>query len=308
MRASLFLVCAALATEESEWSLKEAISQVAEVVYSRSKSEGVAFLFSAASGITFAMTASKFHAESSVLLSPTEKEYCSLEKPGSVDTSVTWRPYFPIPMRSSYDTSIDGEPDTMVLQPVGSRLIRYLSLALFVIILLSLSALFLPGQRHPWRRFDEVVGSNGPQYQLQLKPQNVSQWASNEDDVLDSKWFLRIDDGSIYPKELLTPEEAEYQAWLSERYPEVDAVKARGLYLDADYLSRPEENDMLIDKYFHISHCVHSMRRYWVAKETGKRLLCQKEYPRLNGIRSSYMPHDLSYWHMNHCFENILLP
>ena len=167
----------------------------------------------------------------------------------------------------------------MVLQPVGSRLIRYLSLALFVIILLSLSALFLPGQRHPWRRFDEVVGSNGPQYQLQLKPQNVSQWASNEDDVLDSKWFLRIDDGSIYPKELLTPEEAEYQAWLSERYPEVDAVKARGLYLDADYLSRPEENDMLIDKYFHISHCVHSMRRYWVAKETGKRLVCQKEYP-----------------------------
>jgi hypothetical protein len=102
---------------------------------------------------------------------------------------------------------------------------------------------------------------------------------------------LRIDDGSIYPKELLTPEEAEYQAWLSERYPEVDAVKARGLYLDADYLSRPEENDMLIDKYFHISHCVHSMRRYWVAKETGKRLLCQKEYPQPNGIRSSYMPH-----------------
>ena len=78
----------------------------------------------------------------------------------------------------------------MVLRPVGSRLIRYLSLALFVIILLSLSALFLPGQRHPWRRFDEVVGSNGPQYQLPLKLQNVSQWVSNEDDVLHSRWFF----------------------------------------------------------------------------------------------------------------------
>jgi hypothetical protein len=73
-KAALFLACAAPATEESEWSPAEAISQVAEVVYSRSKSEGVAFLSSAASGITFAMTVSKFHAESSVLLSPTEKE------------------------------------------------------------------------------------------------------------------------------------------------------------------------------------------------------------------------------------------
>jgi hypothetical protein len=36
--------------------------------------EGVAFPFSGASDITFSMTASKFHAESSVLLSPTEKE------------------------------------------------------------------------------------------------------------------------------------------------------------------------------------------------------------------------------------------
>jgi hypothetical protein len=93
-------------------------------------------------------------------------------------------------MRSSYDTSINGEPGTMVLRPVGSRLIRYLSLALFVIILLSLSALFLPGQRHPWRRFDEVVGSNGPQYLLPLKLQNVSQWVSIEDDVLHSRWFF----------------------------------------------------------------------------------------------------------------------
>jgi hypothetical protein len=90
--------------------------------------------------------------------------------------------------------------------------------------------------------------------------------------------FLRIDDGSIYLKELLTPEETEYQAWLSERYPEVDAIRARGRYLDADYLSRPEENDILIHKYFHISHCVRSMRRYWVAKETRKRLVCQDEY------------------------------
>jgi hypothetical protein len=90
-------------------------------------------------------------------------------------------------MRSSYDTSIDGEPGTIVLQPVGIRLIRYLSLAVFVIILLSLGALFLPGQRHPWCRFDEAVGRNGPQYQLPLKPQDVSQWASNENDVLDFK-------------------------------------------------------------------------------------------------------------------------
>ncbi|KAG9193698.1 hypothetical protein G6011_03733 [Alternaria panax] len=153
-------------------------------------------------------------------------------------------------------------------------------------------ALFLPRQRRPWRPFNEVVGSNGPQYQLQLKPQDVSQWASDEKDVLSSKWFLRINDGSICPKDLLILEEVEYQTWLSERYPEFDAVKARGLYLNADYLSRSEEQDMLINKYFHISHCVHSMRRYWVAKQTGHHIC----------------PMDLSHWHINYCFENILLP
>ena len=47
-------------------------------------------------------------------------------------------------------------------------------------------------------------------------------------------------------------------------------MQMRGLYLRANYLSRPEEKEMLIDSYFHISHCVYSMRRYWVAKETGE--------------------------------------
>jgi hypothetical protein len=285
-REKLLLVCALPTADESSWSTLDAVNQMEKVVLAGNVPTGTAFLFRATSGSTFAITISTFVATSAKALASVELDTDEAE---DGTANCTWLPWSK--SRREYNKLYHEEEGGPPRLSPERRLVRYLAAFLLAVALLSSSALFLP-VKHPWQRFIEVIGSNGPQYQLQLKPDNVSQWVKEQGNEIDSKWFLRIDDGAIYPKSLLTDAEVEYQSWLSERYPEVDTVKSEHLFLDEDYLAQPRAPDMLIDRYFHISHCVHSMRRYWVAKETG----------------SHICPMDLSAWHMKHCFENILLP
>ena len=173
------------------------------------------------------------------------------------------------------------------------RMARYLAAALCLFFLLAFGSALIPPPGHPWQRFSEVEGSTGPRYQLQLKPDNVTAWASAQAHI-ETDWFLRIDDGAVYPRKLLQDKETEYQEWLYDRYPEVNSVRTSGKYLDPDYLSHPEVKNMLIDKYFHISHCVYSMRRYWIAKETGKLHHFSMGITRCvaaERLRASYMPY-----------------
>lgn len=228
-----------------------------KVVLAGNVPTGTAFLSRATSGSTFAITISTFVATSAKALATVELDTDEAE---DGTANCTWLPWSN--SRREYNKLYHEEVGGPPRPSPERRLVRYLAVFLLAVALLSSSALFLP-VNHPWQRFIEVIGSNGPQYQLQLKPENVSQWVKEQGNEIESKRFLRIDDGAIYPKSLLTDAEVRSQSWLSERYPEVDTVKSEHFFLDADYLAQPRAPEMLIDKYFHVSHCVHSMRRYW---------------------------------------------
>jgi hypothetical protein len=115
-----------------------------------------------------------------------------------------------------------------------------------------------------------------------VQPENVTAWASAQNHM-DVDWFLRVDDESIYPRNLLQEKEIQYQEWYWNRYPEVNAIRVSGQYLTEELLEHPSKK-MPVDKYYHIAHCVATMRRYWVAKETGHHIC----------------PIDLNWDHINH--------
>ena len=264
----LFLLWFLPIDETSAWSVGDAVSQAEKVLRGNDDSGNSSFLFRGSSGSNYLAVVSRFtHASAESLSIGTREKFgiALSEEHEDPHRSSRW---FWGTFKREYVAVAEAEEPEIPMTPAKSRMIRYLAIALCLFFLLAFGAFFIPSPQHPWQRFSEVDGSTGPRYQLQLKPNNVTEWVSAQKDV-DSRWFLRIDDGSVYPKNLLEEKEIEYQEWLYDRYPEVNWVRTSGSYLSPEYLHHSNGKDMLIDKYFHISHCVHSMRRYWMAKETG---------------------------------------
>lgn len=172
-------------------------------------------------------------------------------------------------------------------------MLGYVITTLVFLILLTVFIALAPGQVHKWKRC-LVSDSHGPQHHLILEPSNVTQWVQEHTSArssISTDWFLRIDDGALYPRTLLTEEELAYQQWIWDRYPEVNTIRTSGKYLQPEFLQHVEDT-MLVDKYYHISHCVVTLRRYWIARETGTHIC----------------PVDLHSGHIQHCFQNILEP
>ncbi|MCJ1444133.1 MAG: hypothetical protein MMC23_004634 [Stictis urceolatum] len=160
-----------------------------------------------------------------------------------------------------------------------------------VLALALLAVLFMFSPRtameKAWMRYD-TRGSKGPKYQLQFTHHNVSEWAENNPHS-NGEWALRIDDQAMIPAHLLDDEERRYQKWYQERYPEMNEVRTKQLYIDEGFLGDPMAIQVKSDKTFHMSHCVRALRRYWQAKETGKHVC----------------PRDIDYRHIKHCLDSL---
>ncbi|KAL9095469.1 MAG: hypothetical protein Q9165_002340 [Trypethelium subeluteriae] len=255
--------------EASTWSREDAIAQVERVLRGDDGPGDSNFLFASPTGSSFLVIISRYVHATAQSLGIDTRERLESTISEDEDESRYAANWFRRLFKRGYDpVAMEGHQEA-TRRSAKAHLIRYLAIALCLFLLLAFVAILISSPNHPWQRFIEVDGSVGPRYQLQLKPDNVTAWASAQKDM-DSSWFLRIDDGAVYPKDLLEDKEIEYQEWLYDRYPEVNSIRTSGKYLSPEYLSHPDINDMLIDKYFHISHCVHSMRRYWIAKETGE--------------------------------------
>ncbi|KAL1614911.1 hypothetical protein SLS54_009360 [Diplodia seriata] len=170
------------------------------------------------------------------------------------------------------------------------RKLCWLALALLLLAVVaaaaSLSTSSTSGRY--WQRYD-TRGSQGPKYQLQFTHHNVSEWAarypqSNGD---DDTWFLRIDDQAMVPAGLVDADERRYQRWFRQRYPDADHVRLAGDYLAQAFLSDPAAIQVPVDRAFHMAHCVLAVRRYWIARETGRHVC----------------PRDIDYKHMKHCID-----
>jgi hypothetical protein len=133
-----------------------------------------------------------------------------------------------------------------------------------------------------------VAGSQGPTVQLRIEKSNTSEWMSTHGNNLDSFAF-RIDDQTMIPKELLSSEETRYQEWFGKFYPQLWDVYQNGDHLDGDYLEAAPKNMIHVDLRFHLSHCVLALRRYWIAKESGKHV-CSR---------------DLHPGHIEHCLNSL---
>jgi hypothetical protein len=166
--------------------------------------------------------------------------------------------------------------------------------AIFSIVLLAslwgityLQNSFSKPQVEVWIAYP-VERSDGPPIQLRIEKSNTTEWLSSHKEDLESFAF-RIDDQTLIPKELLSPQEIKYQSWFQKFYPQLWDVYRSGEHLDDDYLDAAPSNMIHVDLRFHLSHCVLALRRYWNARESGKHV-CSR---------------DLDPGHIEHCLNSL---
>lgn len=133
-----------------------------------------------------------------------------------------------------------------------------------------------------------VAKSQGPLIQLRIEESNSSEWVTTHEHHQDTFAF-RIDDQTLIPKELLSPQETYYQDWFRKFYPQLSDIYSAGQHLDEQYLGAASTNLIHVDLRFHLSHCVLALRRYWQARESGTHVCAR----------------DLDPGHMAHCLDTL---
>ncbi|KAL1983822.1 hypothetical protein VTN96DRAFT_9908 [Rasamsonia emersonii] len=139
-------------------------------------------------------------------------------------------------------------------------------------------------------------GSEGFRNQLQFTQpwQTFSDWiatttARSSNINANTEWFVRLDDQSMIPPELVDETEMRYQEWFRRRYPEMDRIRTSKDYLNRSFYENPFAVEIPIDQLFHPAHCILALRRYWQARETGRHVC----------------PRDLDYKHVKHCLDSL---
>ena len=163
----------------------------------------------------------------------------------------------------------------------------------FILVLMSVALAAISTLRHHpssdldlWMHWN-TTNSEGPnQLQYTYPHPNFTTWAA-ETHHDSEDWFIRVDDQSMIPARLVDYDERRYQEWFRSRYPNFEAVRASGDYLNETFYRHATHHELEIDHDFHITHCILVMKRYWHARETGKHVC----------------PRDLDYGHINHCFD-----
>ena len=165
---------------------------------------------------------------------------------------------------------------------------RLLGAVLLMLLLLMTGFVFARYHKPEteWIRY-LTPGSTGPKYQYQFTHHNVSRWAA-EHPHSNGEWAVRIDDQAMIPVHLLDETEAGYQRWFQKRYPEMDQVVQREDYLNESWLGSLQIN-VPSDHQFHFAHCALALRRYWIARESGKHV-CGR---------------DIDYRHIKHCLDRL---
>lgn len=110
-----------------------------------------------------------------------------------------------------------------------------------------------------------------------------------DEETIRQPWFIRLDDQSMVAPDLIDDTELKYQRWFRERYPEVEKIKLNGDYLNESFWSNPYSVRVLTDPLFHPAHCLLALRRYWIARETGRHVC----------------PRDIDYKHIQHCLDSL---
>jgi hypothetical protein len=129
--------------------------------------------------------------------------------------------------------------------------------------------------------------SIGPPHQLDYTQFNITEWAKSNINN-DTQWAIRFDDQALIPAHLYTDEEAYYQMWYRNRYKEQALLVSEEAHLNETWLYS-NESYVPADTQFHISHCVLTLRRYWIARETGHHICSW----------------DLDHGHIHHCLETL---
>ncbi|KAL2060785.1 hypothetical protein VTL71DRAFT_9427 [Oculimacula yallundae] len=138
-----------------------------------------------------------------------------------------------------------------------------------------------------WFNWD-VGSSQGLRHQLQFTTPWPSFYSWEEgSEHANTEWFVRIDDQTMYPANLADESEMKYQRWFAQRYPEMEAIRSSKDYLNSSFHDSPLSLKIPVDLPFHTAHCVRVLRRYWVAKETGRHVC----------------PRDLDHDHVEHCLK-----
>lgn len=141
--------------------------------------------------------------------------------------------------------------------------------------------------RHMWRAITHPEAVRGPARQLEYTQFNVTTWSLTHPHF-ETDFFVRYDDQALIPVSLLTDEEVSYQKWFETRYPaQAQLVKTR-IYMNETWLASGE-NQVEADNQFHRAHCALTLRRYWIAKESGRHI-CKW---------------DLEQDHIRHCLNTI---
>ncbi|KKA19379.1 hypothetical protein T310_6626, partial [Rasamsonia emersonii CBS 393.64] len=106
-------------------------------------------------------------------------------------------------------------------------------------------------------------GSEGFRNQLQFTQpwQTFSDWiatttARSSNINANTEWFVRLDDQSMIPPELVDETEMRYQEWFRRRYPEMDRIRTSKDYLNRSFYENPFAVEIPIDQLFHPAHCI----------------------------------------------------
>ncbi|GKZ37818.1 hypothetical protein AbraIFM66950_009607 [Aspergillus brasiliensis] len=103
------------------------------------------------------------------------------------------------------------------------------------------------------------------------------------------EWYTRLDDQSMVPTTLIDETELKYQKWFQNRYPEMERVRQDGDYLNTSFWEDPYAMQIPTDALFHPAHCLLAVRRYWIARETGRHVC----------------PRDIDFHHVKHCLDSL---
>lgn len=170
--------------------------------------------------------------------------------------------------------------------------VRSLVLACFAIATILLfigSGLLALVSRHTtnWISYP-TPNTQGPRIQLRIDSSNSSAWSA-ANPKSSTEYLFRIDDQTMIPAHLMTSQEARYQQYFDTNYPQLSKVYEANNHLNATYLKAVENHNETIDidLKFHLSHCVLALRRYWIARETGKHVC----------------PRDVDPGHIGHCLS-----
>lgn len=142
-------------------------------------------------------------------------------------------------------------------------------------------------QADMWLKWDIPNGSKGCQNQLQYTypHPNFTSWAA-ETHHENVEWFLRIDDQTLIPSDMLVNDDIRYNTWFERRYPQFQEVAQSKDYLNETFWLEPKTHPLPIDHQFHVTHCVLVLKRYWRARESNRHVC----------------PRDLDHTHLKHCF------